>query len=149
MLLAEHARERRSVTQQELGRGLGIDKSNVARLSARMERAGHVKQDRSADDGRARLVSLTRAGIKVAESVEQSSHERFGRILEALQADGREAVLAALAQLNAAVSSLTTPEGEAPPPASATPERPSKSRSGPRRFGRTQRHRETSAQESS
>src|SRR4051812_48217696 len=40
MFLFECAREDRLPTQQELGRALGIDKSNVARLCRRMENAG-------------------------------------------------------------------------------------------------------------
>jgi len=122
MVLVERSRERRRVTQQELGRTLGIDKSNVARLCARMELAGHVKQERSPIDRRARLISLTKAGVKVAESVEQSSHQRFRQIIEALGAEGRQGVLSALDQLNCAVSSILEPKaGNVRPPPGGEP----------------------------
>jgi len=114
MLLVEHGRADRKITQQDLGKTLGIDKSNVARLCAKMERAGHVKQERSPLDGRARLLSLTKAGVKVAENVEHSSQERFRQIIEAVSPDARRSVLATLDQLNGAVSTVLEPSpGEA------------------------------------
>lgn len=109
MVLVEQARAHRRVTQQELGHVLGIDKSNVARLCAKMVQAGHVKQERTPLDGRARLLSLTGAGVRVARSVEHSSHMRFQRIIEALGADGRHGVLSALELLDGAVSSVVKP----------------------------------------
>lgn len=109
MALAEHARAHRRVTQQELGQVLGIDKSNVARLCAKLAQAGHVKQERTPLDGRARLLSLTSAGVRVARSVEHSSHQRFQRIIEALGTDGRQGVLSALELLNGAVGSVVKP----------------------------------------
>jgi DNA-binding MarR family transcriptional regulator len=113
MALAEHSREDRLVTQQDLGCVLGIDKSNVARLCAKMERAGHVKQERSPDDGRARLISLTKAGGRVAEAVGRASQERFRRVLDAVQPEHRGYLLSALERLNGAVSSITELELEA------------------------------------
>lgn len=110
MVLAERSSERRRATQQELGQALGIDKSNVARLCAKMERAGHVKQERSPHDGRSRLLSLTRAGRKVAESVEASSRRRFQQILDALDQEARPKLLTALTHLNNAVTTLVEPD---------------------------------------
>ena len=77
MVLLETARKGKRVTQRELGQALGIDKSNVTRLCRRMESAGHLVQSRSADDGRARLLSLTTRGTRVAKNVERSSRDRF------------------------------------------------------------------------
>ncbi|MFZ5894739.1 MAG: MarR family winged helix-turn-helix transcriptional regulator [Myxococcota bacterium] len=47
------------LTQQQLGQHLGIDKSNVARLCARMVDDGQVVQAVSEQDARSRLVTLT------------------------------------------------------------------------------------------
>src|ERR1039457_1643788 len=70
MVLLEATREDNRLTQRELGQVLGIDKSNVARLCRRMESAGHVVQSRSADDGRARLLSLTdRKSVTLSRAV--------------------------------------------------------------------------------
>jgi DNA-binding MarR family transcriptional regulator len=92
-------------TQQELGEALGIDKSNVARLCAKLERAGHATQQRSASDGRARLLGLTASGRRLAEQVQRASRDRFAQLLEALPSDEtRTRVLASLEALNRAIT---------------------------------------------
>jgi DNA-binding MarR family transcriptional regulator len=118
MVLAERSREGGLVTQQELGRGLCIDKSNVARLCAKMELAGHIRQERTPLDGRARLLSLTDSGLEVAVAVERSSLRRFRQIDGALNPRLRPGVLEALAALNGAVSASLEPIG---PPARRRP----------------------------
>jgi DNA-binding MarR family transcriptional regulator len=104
MILLERAQRNDRTTQQELGAILGIDKSNVARLCAKMQRSGHVVQLRDPSDGRARLLSLTSSGRRLAEKVETSSRRRFARLLSALPRDGAQAaVLASLEILNGAI----------------------------------------------
>ena len=109
MVLLEATREDNRLTQRELGQVLGIDKSNVARLCRRMESAGHVVQSRSADDGRARLLSLTAAGKRLATNVERSSRDRFERLMSAIPRESRAGVLSSLACLNQALASVDTP----------------------------------------
>jgi DNA-binding MarR family transcriptional regulator len=109
MVLAGRAGRTGNLSQQALGKVLGIDKSNVARLCVKMERAGHVKQVRSPLDGRARLLSLTAAGEKTAAGVERSSQERFRELLDALGPRSRRPVLSALEQLNDAAGRLLEP----------------------------------------
>lgn len=109
MVLLERARLGASPGQRELGAVLGIDKSNVARLCQKMERAGHLRQARSPEDGRARLLALTPQGRRVAEAVERSSLARFGELASALPAERRPAVLAALSTLNQAIAATSTP----------------------------------------
>jgi DNA-binding MarR family transcriptional regulator len=107
MLLLD--REQQDTSQQKLGASLGIDKSNVTRLCAKMQRQGHLVQERSAADGRARLLSLTTSGRRLAERVQAASRERFAELLSALPSDGsRSAVLTSLAALNTAVARLRT-----------------------------------------
>jgi DNA-binding MarR family transcriptional regulator len=104
MALLERGRREQRSTQQDLVRILGVDKSNVTRLCARMIEAGHVSQQRSPDDGRAWLVLLTAKGQRLAERVEEASRARFERVLAALPSLGaRVAVLRALDLLNDAV----------------------------------------------
>jgi DNA-binding MarR family transcriptional regulator len=103
MVLLEWPRAAEPPTQQELGRVLGIDKSNIARLCQRMERAGHLTQKRSASDGRARLLSLTSRGKQVAAGVERASRARFEQLITAIPQGARAHVLSALAMLNDAV----------------------------------------------
>jgi DNA-binding MarR family transcriptional regulator len=91
---------------KDLTAALGLDKSNVARLCARMVEAGHVTQERSADDGRAREVALTSKGQKVAREVDSASRQRFERVLKAMPAGERKRVLQALQVLNQAVEAV-------------------------------------------
>jgi DNA-binding MarR family transcriptional regulator len=110
MVLLETARNGEHASQRELGQALGIDKSNVTRLCRRMESAGHLVQSRSADDGRARLLSLTTRGTRLAKNVERSSRERFRRLMSAIPRRSRAGVLSSLACLNQALA-VTDPPG--------------------------------------
>lgn len=112
MVLLARAGARAPVMQQELGRELGIDKSNVARLCARMERAGHVTQQRSPADGRARLVELTARGRRLAEQVEAASRARFAAVLATVPMGDRASLVDALDVLARAAASLTPPDSK-------------------------------------
>ncbi len=107
MVLLEHQRAGRRPTQQDLGRVLGIDKSNVARLCSKMEASGQLVQKRSTRDGRLRLLTLTSRGARVAGAVERSSQERFRELILGVRAEERASILSALAALNEALSSST------------------------------------------
>ena len=96
------------MTQQELGRELCIDKSNVARLCARLVEAGHAEQHRGESDGRSRRVSLTARGTRLAREIDASSGARFGALLRALPADSRDQVLEVLQHLVAAIDAPPT-----------------------------------------
>jgi DNA-binding MarR family transcriptional regulator len=102
------------ISQQALGAALGIDKSNVARLCARMESLGHLEQQVAPDDGRSRHLELTAAGVRVARSVERASLERFTRLLGAVPERERDAVVAAIESLDAALDRLAAAERSGP-----------------------------------
>lgn len=93
-------------TQQELGAELHIDKSNVARLCAKMVDAQHVKQRPSEHDGRSRVVSLTARGARLAHQVEAASRARFGALLQAVPESRRADVIEALQHLVDALDAL-------------------------------------------
>lgn len=103
---------RGELPQRELAQELCIDKSNVARLCARMGEAGHVRQRVGEDDGRSRRVSLTASGRRLARDVEGSSTERFRQLLLTIAPKNRPTILGALGELLAAVESL--PNSDAP-----------------------------------
>jgi DNA-binding MarR family transcriptional regulator len=109
MLLLRRADEGLSTVQTDLAGNLGIDKSNVARLCERMVDAGHAVQSVPPADGRSRLVTLTAKGRRLAQRIEQGSRDRFASVAGAIPPKKRRAVVAALADLNAAVAS--TAEG--------------------------------------
>lgn len=105
MALLERERRAESSTQQDLVKVLGVDKSNVTRLCAKMVEAGHLVQEPSPEDGRAWRVSLTSKGLRVAERVEDASRTRFDRLLAALpSAAARATVMQSLDLLNDAIA---------------------------------------------
>jgi DNA-binding MarR family transcriptional regulator len=106
LFLLEAGRRDERPTQQRLGSALRIDKSNVARLCAKMERAGHLVQRRSSEDGRSRLLALTARGRRLAEQVDCASRERFSRLLDATPEPLRASLSASLEALAAAASTL-------------------------------------------
>jgi DNA-binding MarR family transcriptional regulator len=112
MLLLRRTREGRTTVQSDLAGALGVDKSNVARLCERMVKVGHAVQTVPADDGRSRAVALTVKGTRLAERIENGSRDRFAALTASIPRHKRSAVIAALADLNAAVE--TTAEGDDP-----------------------------------
>jgi DNA-binding MarR family transcriptional regulator len=94
------------LSQQELGAELCIDKSNVARLCAKMVDASHVRQRPSKEDGRSRRVSLTARGERLAREVDDASRARFGSLLSGLPEARRDHVIEAMQQLVAALDSV-------------------------------------------
>jgi DNA-binding MarR family transcriptional regulator len=111
MLLRRRTAEGLSTLQSDLAAGLGIDKSNVARLCERMVRAGHALQNVPEADGRSRLVTLTVKGARVAGRIEQGSRARFSAVAARIPARKRRAVIAALSDLNVAVAGIAGKDG--------------------------------------
>jgi DNA-binding MarR family transcriptional regulator len=106
MLILRRTSDGLTTLQSDLAAGLGIDKSNVARLCERMVRAGHVLQHVPPGDGRSRLVTLTPKGTRVAERIEQGSRDRFAAVASNIPARKRRAVIGALIDLNAAIARI-------------------------------------------
>ena len=104
MVLLEREGDR--TTQSELGEQLGIDKSNVARLCARMHDEGHVMQEVSEEDARGRKLSLTLKGKRMAEQLKGASLARFQRVLHGVPPSKRRQLLDSLQLLNASVALL-------------------------------------------
>jgi DNA-binding MarR family transcriptional regulator len=104
MVLLE--REGEGTTQSSLGAQLGIDKSNVARLCARMHDEGHIVQEVSAEDARGRTLELTAKGKRMAEQLKGASLARFQRVLHGVPLAKRRQLLDSLQLLNASVALL-------------------------------------------
>jgi len=58
-----------ALDQGTLGAQLGIDRTNVADVVARLEKRGFVKRIVNAADRRSKLVSITRSGRKMAKEL--------------------------------------------------------------------------------
>jgi DNA-binding MarR family transcriptional regulator len=99
---------RGELSQQELGEELGIDKSNVARLCAKMVEARQASQRTSKRDARSRRISLTARGERLAKEVDAASRARFHGLLEALPEDRRDPVIEALRHLVTALDRMDT-----------------------------------------
>jgi DNA-binding MarR family transcriptional regulator len=110
LLVLLERQERAATHQKDLAAALGLDKSSIARLCARMAEAGHIAQDRSPQDGRARVVALTPKGQRVATQLDGASRLRFQRLMAAIPAGERKAVMHALGVLNTAVGALNEKE---------------------------------------
>lgn len=92
--------------QKDLGRQLGLDKSNVARLCQKMEKEGHLVQEVDHSDGRALKLKLTAKGQKLALSVHDSSLNKFSQILGKIPSSKRKKVIQSFAIINQAIQDL-------------------------------------------
>lgn len=92
--------------QHELAERLGLDRSSITRLCARLEGDGRLKQEPAPDDARARLLRLTASGQRMAGNIRAASLDRFARIVEAIPSSKRQPLLDALKVLTAAVLTL-------------------------------------------
>lgn len=106
MLLLDREALGLPTTQSELAEQLGLDKSSIARLAARLEADERVIQERNAEDARSRLLKLTARGRKLATNVHEASLSRFQRVLEAVPTAKRRTVLESIETLTRAVASL-------------------------------------------
>lgn len=106
MLLLDRDSAGLMTTQSELADGLGLDKSSITRLCARLEADARVNQLRGAEDGRSRQLQLTARGRKQATGIHAASQVRFRRVLEAIPAAERQVVLGSLQLLTQAVATL-------------------------------------------
>ncbi|WP_199693442.1 MarR family winged helix-turn-helix transcriptional regulator [Sorangium cellulosum] len=106
-ILAEAEQAGAQLTQSDLRRALGVDKSNVTRLIQRLRDDGRVAQDVSEADGRVRRLRLTAAGRRLAGRLEARSLLRFQSILDAIPCAERDAVVRALHVLNGALRRAT------------------------------------------
>jgi DNA-binding MarR family transcriptional regulator len=103
---------RGDLTQQDLGAELCIDKSNVARLCAKMADEGHAEQTAGVQDRRSRVVSLTSEGKRLAREVNSASRQRFGALLSHLKASHRGQVIQALGYLVSAIEASAADHDE-------------------------------------
>ncbi len=99
VLAAVAARE--GLTQADLVRATGIDRSTLAELVARMLGKGLLDRERSNEDGRANTVSLTEKGRTALAEAEPRAHAADQAILKLIPSGKRGGFLAALRSLAA------------------------------------------------
>jgi DNA-binding MarR family transcriptional regulator len=99
VLAAVAARE--GLTQADLVRSTGIDRSTLAELVARMLGKGLLARERSNEDGRANTVTLTDKGRTALAEAEPRAHAADQAILRLVPSGKRGGFLAALRALAA------------------------------------------------
>lgn len=72
------------LTTTELATRLSIDRTNVSRLVGKMERDGEVRRRIDSEDARAKQVTLTPRGKRIARGVDASSASHFARLADSL-----------------------------------------------------------------
>ena len=89
----------RELDQVSLGSEVGLDRTNVADVLARLEKRGLLRRRPDPEDGRARLASLTPRGRQLALRMAAPMHRAQERLLAPLDRKQRAAFVAMLAAL--------------------------------------------------
>ena len=105
------------LTQTDLVRATGIDRSTLADLVARMIGKQLLTRERSAADARANTVRLTDAGRVALDGAAPRVAAADDRILKLLPARKRDAFLSVLAELSRAPEAMVEDDVEAAPKA--------------------------------
>lgn len=120
VLSAAAARE--GLTQSDLVRATGIDRSTLADLVARMIKKGLLARKKSESDARANAVSLTDAGRAALESGGDPATKADEKLLALLSPKKRETFLKILGDLAQAADEAKTGK----PTKAAKPDKPKK-----------------------
>jgi DNA-binding MarR family transcriptional regulator len=94
-----------SMSQQDLGQLLGLEKSTVSRLAAGLQRRGWVGRERDPSNRRFYQLQLTPEGRTVANRMGHALRAHHEQLLGALTADERDALTIGLAGLARALAS--------------------------------------------
>ena len=82
-----------------LAEKLGRDATTVSRQVAGLEEAGLVRRSPCPDDGRATVVTVTKAGIKLVERTIPLTLALRGRAMKGISKTDAKALLTALSQM--------------------------------------------------
>ena len=115
VLAAVEAHE--GLTQTDLVRITGIDRSTLADMAARMIAKGLLERQRSSSDARANAVSLTETGRAALEEARPKMVKADARLLKRLGSGKRDALVGALRDLVRAGEAAGDPPAEKPPKA--------------------------------
>lgn len=94
--------DRGTLAQQDITAALDLEKSTVSRLLDGLARRGLVERGAHPDDGRRYLVALTDDGTRQVGTLRTARRQRLGRLLEAIAAEDRAAVVKVIHQLTSA-----------------------------------------------
>src|SRR5580704_6827267 len=109
------------VSQSDLVRATGIDRSTLADLVARMIAKGLLERERSSTDARANTVRLSEAGRMALVEGGKPAQKSDARLLDILPPKKRESFLKTLSSLAAAADAGGAPSVKAPKAKAAKP----------------------------
>jgi DNA-binding MarR family transcriptional regulator len=92
-------RERGAVSQADLGRRLGIDRSDMHLVLGELERDGLVERIRNVQDKRRNVVDITETGVQLLAGLDERVTAIHEVIFEPLSPGEREAFFGSLAKL--------------------------------------------------
>lgn len=92
-----------SLTAAQLVQILGLEKSSVSRMLAKLVEAGELKESPSAEDARTKRLSLTGKGMGTVHNINTYADERVGAALGKLDPFTQEAVLQGLSSYASAL----------------------------------------------
>lgn len=111
VLSATHAEE--GLTQTQLVRATGIDRSTLAELVARMVRNGLLVREKLVDDARANAVHLSEDGRRLVEVATLGAMDADAAILDALPKSKRNSFLKTLKRIARTIESGEAAEKKA------------------------------------
>lgn len=92
-----------SVTAAQLVQILGLEKSSVSRMLAKLVEAGELEENTSADDARAKLLSLTWKGKKTVQNINAYADQRVAAALDKLDPFTQKTVSQSLSSYSGAL----------------------------------------------
>jgi DNA-binding MarR family transcriptional regulator len=102
-----------ALSQHELGRLLGLEKSTVSRLAAALERRGWIAREREPANRRVYRLQLTDDGRAVADRLGAHLHDHHEQLLGALTRAEREALSVGLSGVARVLESGLRPHSAA------------------------------------
>ena len=90
---------RGELEQNSLALEIGMERSSVAEVVPRMQRRGLLSRRRSTEDGRVKLIGLTRKGATLLKRMARAVQRAHDRTIDQLNAADRETFMLQLVKL--------------------------------------------------
>jgi DNA-binding MarR family transcriptional regulator/GNAT superfamily N-acetyltransferase len=104
--------QRPQATAKEIGDALGLDAGYLSRILAGFAKRRLIRRERSSEDSRRVVLSLTPAGRKVFKELDRNSHQATSRMLSNLRTSDRQRLLASLSEVRNTLAAPAPGSGE-------------------------------------
>jgi DNA-binding MarR family transcriptional regulator/GNAT superfamily N-acetyltransferase len=104
--------QRSQATAKELGDALDLDAGYLSRILRDFSKRRLIARERSNEDSRRVVISLTPLGRKVFKDLDRSSHRATARMLSTLRTSDRQRLLASLSEVRNTLASPERRSGE-------------------------------------